>query len=142
MFDRTYSREYNTCMITALSSFSGISVSDIAKARAFYVDTLELPIVDDSMGLTLELPGGGRLFIYEKQSHQPADFTVLNFVVENISETVDHLSGHHGIVFERYDNLPSDQDKRGILRGKAAHQGPDIAWFTDPAGNVLSVIEI
>ncbi len=128
-------------MLTAVSSFSGISVSSIEEARVFYVDTLGLKLVDDSMGLQLELPGGGQLFIYEKPNHVPADFTVLNFVVENINETVDHLVNDHGIKFERYDNMPAPQDERGILRGKEAGQGPDIAWFTDPAGNVLSVIE-
>jgi catechol 2,3-dioxygenase-like lactoylglutathione lyase family enzyme len=128
-------------MITAVSSFSGISVSSIEEARAFYVDTLELNLNDDSMGLLLELPGGGQLFIYEKADHVPAEFTVLNFVVEDINGTIDHLSGHHGISFERYDNMPAEQDDRGVLRGKAAGQGPDIAWFKDPAGNVLSVLE-
>ena len=128
-------------MITALSSFSGISVSSIQKARAFYVDTLALPLKDDSMGLLLELPGSGELFIYEKPNHVPAEFTVLNFVVEDINATIDHLVGHHGIVFERYEHMPAGQDERGVLRGKAVGQGPDIAWFKDPAGNILSVIE-
>ena len=128
-------------MIKALSSFSGISVANLQEARVFYVDTLELPLKDDSMGLLLELPGGGQLFIYEKTDHVPAEFTVLNFVVEDINDTIDHLAGHHGIVFEQYDNLPAEQDERGVLRGKANGYGPDIAWFKDPAGNVLSVIE-
>ncbi|MES2630381.1 MAG: VOC family protein [Patescibacteria group bacterium] len=128
-------------MLAAVSSFSGISVTSIEDARKFYVDTLELPLKDDSMGLLLELPGGGQLFIYEKPDHVPAVFTVLNFVVEDINHTIDHLVNDHGIVFERYEGLPSEQDERGILRGKAAGQGPDIAWFTDPAGNILSVIE-
>lgn len=128
-------------MIKALSAFSGISVDSIEKAKEFYVDTLALTLTDDSMGLQLELPGGGKLFIYEKPGHKPAEFTVLNFVVENINETVDHLAGDHGIVFERYPEMGVPQDERGIMRGKAANQGPDIAWFKDPAGNILSVIE-
>lgn len=128
-------------MIKALSSFSGISVANLEEARAFYVETLELPLKDDSMGLLLELPGGGQLFVYEKTDHVPAEFTILNFVVEDINDTIDHLAGHHSIVFERYDNLPAEQDERGVLRGKANGYGPDIAWFKDPAGNVLSVIE-
>lgn len=128
-------------MLTALSTFSGISVDDITKAREFYVDTLELKLTDDSMGLNLELPGGAGLFVYEKADHQPATFTVQNFIVENINEAIDHLVTDHGIVFERYDNLPAAQDDRGVLRGKAAGMGPDIAWFKDPAGNVLSLIE-
>jgi catechol 2,3-dioxygenase-like lactoylglutathione lyase family enzyme len=128
-------------MITAKASFSGVSVDDIEKARAFYVETLELKLLDDSMGLTLELPGGAQLFIYEKPDHQPASYTFLNFVVENINGSIDHLSGHHGIQFERYDSLPAPQDERGVLRGKAAGMGPDIAWFKDPAGNVIGLIE-
>jgi predicted enzyme related to lactoylglutathione lyase len=129
-------------MITALSSFSGISVSNIEEARVFYVDTLELTLKDDTMGLLLELPGGGQLFIYDKPDHTPASFTVLNFVVEDINDTIDHLVQDHGIVFERYDDdMPAMQDERGVLRGKAAGQGPDIAWFKDPAGNILAVLE-
>jgi len=128
-------------MLTAISSFSGISVTSLQEARTFYVDTLELPLLDDTMGLTLGLPGGGKLFVYEKPNHTPADFTVLNFVVEDINSTIDHLVHHHGITFERYNNMPAQQDERGVLRGKAANQGPDIAWFKDPAGNVLSIIE-
>lgn len=128
-------------MINAVSSFSGISVLNLEEARKFYVDTLELPLKDDSMGLMLELPGAGELFIYEKPDHQPAGFTVLNFVVEDINDTIDHLVNDHGISFERYNNLPAEQDERGVLRGKAAGQGPDIAWFLDPSGNVLSVVE-
>ena len=127
-------------MLTALSAFSGLSVDDIKKAKEFYVDTLALKLNDDSMGLRLELPGGGQLFIYQKDNHIPATFTVLNFVVENVDATVDHLVDH-GINFERYDNMPASQDDRGILRGKVAQQGPDIAWFKDPAGNILAVLE-
>jgi len=127
-------------MLTALSAFSGLSVDDIKKAKEFYVDTLALKLNDDSMGLQLELPGGGQLFIYQKDNHVPATFTVLNFVVENIGATVDHLVDH-GINFERNDNMPASQDERGILRGKVAQQGPDIAWFKDPAGNILAVLE-
>lgn len=128
-------------MITALTTFSGFSVDDIKAAREFYVDTLALKLTDDSMGLQLELPGGGQLFIYEKPNHEPASFTVLNFVVEDIDKEVEHLSGHHGIKFERYPDMPGEQDEKGIMRGKAGNQGPDIAWFKDPAGNVLAVLE-
>ncbi len=128
-------------MLTSIRAFSGFSVNDLNKARDFYIDKLALKVVDDNMGLDLELPGGGRVFIYEKPDHQPAAFTILNFVVENISETVDHLGSEHGISFLRYDNMPGQQDEKGIMRGKAVNMGPDIAWFTDPAGNILSVIE-
>ena len=128
-------------MITAVSAFSGSSVDNIEEAKKFYVDTLQLKLTDESMGLQLELPGGGQHFIYEKADHVPAEYTVLSSVVENIDEQVEHLAGHHGIKFEVYDNMPAAQDEKGILRGKAANQGPDIAWFKDPAGNVLAVLE-
>lgn len=128
-------------MLTTLSSFSGLSVDNLAAAREFYVDKLSLKVLDESMGLRLELPGGGQLFVYEKPDHQPASYTVLNFVVDDIDETVLHLVGHHGVTIERYDNLPAAQDDKGILRGKTAEMGPDIAWFKDPAGNVIAVLE-
>jgi catechol 2,3-dioxygenase-like lactoylglutathione lyase family enzyme len=122
-------------------AFSGISVNDLAAAKTFYGDTLELTIdSDESMGLDVTLPGGGRLFIYSKDDHQPASYTALNLVVADISAAVDTLSGK-GIVFERYDDMPAGQDERGIARGKAANMGPDIAWFKDPAGNILAVLE-
>jgi len=127
-------------MNSFLSSFSGISVNDIKVAKEFYVDLLGLEVTDESMGLHLNLPGGGSLFVYEKSNHAPATFTVLNLVVENITAAIDELSAK-GVQFERYDELPAPQDERGVLRGKAAGQGPDIAWFEDPAGNILSLIE-
>jgi len=128
-------------MLTAISSFSGISVSSLEEARDFYVDTLELKLTDDSMGLSIDLPGGGHLFIYEKPNHVPAEFTVLNFVVEDIDVAIDHLVNAHGITFERYENMPAPQDERGVLRGKEFRQGPNIAWFKDPAGNILALVE-
>jgi len=127
-------------MTKFVGSFSGISVDNLGKAKEFYVELLGLSVIDESMGLQLSLPGGGELFIYEKQDHAPASYTSLNFIVEDITSTVDELAGK-GVVFEHYDFLPADQDERGILRGKAVEQGPDIAWFEDPAGNVLSIIE-
>lgn len=127
-------------MLTILNTYSGLSVDDLKKAKEFYVDILAFKVLDESMGLKLELPGGNNLFIYQKDDHTPATYTVLNFVVEDIDAAVDHLVSH-GIVFDRYDNMnmPTKQDEKGILRGKAANQGPDIAWFKDPAGNTLSV---
>jgi catechol 2,3-dioxygenase-like lactoylglutathione lyase family enzyme len=127
-------------MLKAQASFAGASVNDSAKAKEFYTQTLGLKLADDSMGLNFELPGGGGLFIYEKPDHQPAGYTYLNFVVENIDEAVDGLVAA-GVKFERYDNLPAPQDEKGIARGLAAKHGPDIAWFKDPAGNILSVIQ-
>ena len=128
-------------MIEAVDSFSGFSVNDLAVARTFYVDTLGLKLLDDSMGLRLELPGGSELFVYEKDDHQPASFTVLNFVVTDIGVAVQDLQAK-GVIFERYDlggNMK--QDEHGILRGRAVNMGPDIGWFTDPAGNVLAVLQ-
>ena len=127
-------------MFKAASSFNGFSVNDLAKAKEFYVNTLQMKINNEKMGLELVQPGGGNVFIYEKADHTPASFTILNFVVEDIDAAVDELVSA-GVVFERYDNMPAPQDTKGILRGKAANQGPDIAWFKDPAGNILSVLE-
>jgi len=122
------------------TAFSGFSVDDIDKAKRFYTETIGLPVKSEDMGLELELPGGHALFIYEKSDHQPATFTVLNFVVEDVDAAVEELVGH-GVVFERYDGMPAKQDEKGILRGLSVDQGPDIAWFKDPAGNILSVLQ-
>ena len=122
------------------TAFSGISVDDIRKAKQFYTEVIGLPVIDESMGLDLELPGGHTLYLYEKGNHQPATFTVLNFVVEDIDTAVDELVGR-GVTFERYEGMPAPQDEKGILRGLSVNQGPDIAWFKDPAGNILSVLQ-
>jgi|SRR5437588_1409476 len=125
-------------MFQAKAAFSGFSVDDQAKAKEFYVETLGLKLVDEDMGLNLVLPGGGKVFVYPKDNHQPATFTILNFVVDNIDEAVDALTDK-GIKFEHYEDM--HQDEKGIARGSAAGMGPDIAWFKDPAGNILSVLE-
>jgi predicted enzyme related to lactoylglutathione lyase len=123
------------------TTFSGFSTDDLAKAKEFYVNTLGLKIADEKMGLTLSLPGGAQLFIYEKEDHQPATFTVLNFVVDDIDKEVEELKGK-GIKFEEMDfGGGAKTDEKSIMRGKAANQGPDIAWFKDPAGNFLAVLE-
>jgi len=127
-------------MIGIKAAFSGLSVNDIDKAKEFYTQTLGLTLQDDAMGLHLKLPNGGTLFIYAKEDHTPAAFTVLNFVVDNIDTAVDELT-EQGVHFERYDNMPMPQDKKGIARGRMVNQGPDIAWFKDPAGNILSVLQ-
>ncbi len=128
-------------MSKIVNTFSGFSVDDIAAAKQFYVETLGLGQKDSAMGLELSLPGGGRVFIYQKDDHQPATFTVLNFVVENIDEAVEELK-NKDVNFEKYDlGNGAEQDEKGILRGVAAGMGPDIAWFKDPAGNVLSVLQ-
>ncbi len=127
-------------MFKANAAFSGISVDNLEKAKKFYTQTLGLKLDDEIMGLQFSLPAGGKLFIYPKEHHTPATYTVLNFVVENIDEAVDDLT-KQGVTFEMYKGFPFKQDKNGIARGKSVSQGPDIAWFKDPAGNILSVLE-
>jgi catechol 2,3-dioxygenase-like lactoylglutathione lyase family enzyme len=123
-------------MLTYDDTFSGFSVDDQAAALAFYRDKLGVEVVDEGMGLQLRLPGGP-VFVYAKDDHVPATFTVLNFRVADIDAAADQLAAD-GIELERYPGMP--QDEKGIMRGKAANMGPDIAWFTDPAGNVLSLL--
>src|SRR2546430_17542642 len=126
-------------MFKAKSAFSGFSVDDLAKAKAFYGETLGLTVNPDGVGARLELPAGGSVFVYPKGDHKPATFTILNFVVDDIDAAVDELAGR-GVRFEHYEDGPR-ADGKGILRGKSQNLGPDIAWFKDPAGNILSVIE-
>ena len=126
-------------MLEYIRTFSGFSVDDLEVARAFYEGFLGGEVSKDQMGLQLHLKEQ-TVFIYEKPNHEPATFTVLNFVVKDINSTIDSLV-EKGVTFERYDNLPGKQDERGVLRGLAAGMGPDIAWFKDPAGNVLSVLQ-
>ena len=117
-------------------AFSGFSVDDLAKAKAFYGKTLGLHIADGPMGnLELKLPGGGHIFIYPKPNHEPATFTILNFPVPDVEKAVDKLAAA-GVKLEHYGM--DGQDAKGIMRDP---QGPAIAWFKDPAGNILSVIE-
>lgn len=127
-------------MFKARAIFSGLSVDDLEKAKQFYTQVLGLVMDDETIGLQLKLPNGGSLFIYPKEDHEPANFTILNFVVADIDEAVDDLA-KLGVTFERYDNMPGKQDEKGILRGRSVNQGPDIAWFKDPAGNILSVLQ-
>ncbi len=118
-------------------AFSGFSVNDTEKAKEFYGNVLGLDIAEskDMKGiLHLHLAGGNTVLIYTKPNHIPATFTILNFPVKNIEAAVDALAGQ-GIMFERYEGM--NIDEKGIFRGG----GPLIAWFKDPAGNVLSVIE-
>lgn len=124
-------------MLTTTGAFSGFSVSDQAAALAFYRDTLGVDVVDTGMGLELHLGGTTNVFVYPKDDHVPATFTVLNFEVSDIDIAVDELVAA-GVEILRYEG--AHQDEKGIARGKAANMGPDIAWFTDPAGNVLSVL--
>jgi catechol 2,3-dioxygenase-like lactoylglutathione lyase family enzyme len=124
-------------MLADSAAFSGFAVPDIETARRFYADTLGLRVeVNPEMGglLTLHLGGGTDVMVYPKPDHTPATYTVLNFRVPDVDKAVDGLAAK-GVQFERYDGF--DQDEKGIARG----DGPNIAWFTDPAGNILSVLE-
>ena len=124
-------------MLTSTGGFSGFSVDDEAKALAFYRDTLGLKVADTSMGLQLDVTGGAPVFVYPKSDHVPATYTVLNFEVADIDVAVDELVAS-GVTIQTYPG--TYQDEKGITRGKAADRGPDIAWFLDPAGNILSVL--
>lgn len=125
-------------MFRTTQAFNGFSVDDMDAARTFYTDTLGLDVRDNEMGmLEITLGTGGVILIYPKDNHEPATYTMLNFPVDDIDEAVDALIAK-GVTFERYEGMK--QDEKGVSRGKAANQGPDIAWFTDPAGNILSVL--
>ena len=127
-------------MFRDVKPFSGYSVNDLEEAKTFYGEMLGIDVNDNGMGLELRFSNGHNVFIYEKEDHVPATFTVLNFPVDDIEVAVDSLV-EAGVIMQRYDSMPGDQDGRGIMRGKAAGMGPDIAWFEDPAGNVLAVLE-
>lgn len=122
-------------MFEKTKAFSGFSVDDIPAARRFYADTLGLDVSEANGMLTLHIAGTNGVLVYPKgDAHTPASFTILNFPVDDIDAAVDELAGR-GVVFERYDGMESDA--KGIYRT----EGPPIAWFTDPAGNVLSVLQ-
>ena len=128
-------------MFKAKAAFSGFSVDDIKKAKKFYTDILGLKVEEmKGMGLDLYLPTGGKVFVYSKDNHKPATFTILNLVVTDIDEAWEKLT-KLGVKFEHYHMKDMPQDEKGILRGKAAKMGPNIAWFKDPADNILSIIE-
>jgi len=122
-------------MFTDTKAFSSFAVPDIDAARSFYSDTLGLGVGDGPMGvLALELAGDQTIMVYPKPDFAPATYTILNFPVEDVGAAVDELSSR-GVEFERYEGI--DQDERGIARG----DGPEIAWFKDPAGNILAVLK-
>jgi len=120
--------------------FSSFSVDDIAAASGFYGGTLGLAVTEvPEMGLlTLSVGGGRGVMLYAKDDHAPSSYTVLNFPVDDIDAVVDELTGR-GVRFERYEGFA--QDEKGIARPASPEQGPPIAWFTDPAGNILAVLE-
>ena len=123
-------------MLSESVAFSGFSVDDIDRAREFYRGTLGLVVLEENGMLWLELTGGHRVLVYPKRDHVPATYTVLNFPVDDVEAAVADLTAR-GVQFERYEGTPVETDEMGVFRGG----GPLIAWFTDPAGNVLSVIE-
>jgi catechol 2,3-dioxygenase-like lactoylglutathione lyase family enzyme len=119
-------------------AFSGYSTNDLEATKRFYSDVLGIEVEEENGLLTLQLDGGARpTLIYPKDDHVPATYTVLNFPVDDVEATVDALVAK-GVTFERYEGSP--QDEKGIMPGKKLGMGPDIAWFTDPGGNVLSVL--
>jgi catechol 2,3-dioxygenase-like lactoylglutathione lyase family enzyme len=124
-------------MFTPKHALSGFSVDDIAAARRFYGETLGLTVNDGGMStLQLTLPAGPQVLVYPKENHEPASFTILNFIVDDIDQAVDQLN-QLGVQTDIYDDPNMPTDHKGIMRGN----GPAIAWFKDPAGNVLSVLQ-
>lgn len=124
-------------MFSPTRAFSGFSVSDITAAKKFYGETLGLEVVENEMGiLELHLGSGATVIVYGKPNHVPATFTILNFDVDDVEDAVDDLNSR-GVNTKIYDDSEFPTDAKGIARGR----GPDIAWFKDPAGNVLSVLK-
>ena len=122
-------------MLKVDEAFNGFSVNDLAVAKEFYGKTLGVPLEEIAAGLRLKI-GNGNL-VYPKSDHVPATYTVLNFPVDNIDQAIDELT-EKGIKFEHY---PGMTDHKGVARGLAHDRGPDIAWFKDPAGNILSILQ-
>ena len=128
-------------MLKDTYTFNSFTTNDLETSRKFYAETLGLHVVENEMGI-LEIQAGGsnRFIIYPKGGdHQPANFTVLNFQVKGIEKVVDHLT-NKGIIFEQYPE-PMKTDEKGICRTSDTNTGPNIAWFKDPAGNILSIME-
>lgn len=123
-------------MLENSKAFSGFAAGDLGKVKEFYAKTLGLKVTEEHGVLTLHLAGGNNVLIYPKPNHVQATFTVLNFPVGDVDQAVDGLT-KRGVRFEKYDGPEIKTDEKGIMRGK----GPTIAWFTDPAGNILSVLE-
>jgi catechol 2,3-dioxygenase-like lactoylglutathione lyase family enzyme len=122
-------------MLRDTPAFSGFSTNDIDAAKLFYGETLGVELSDDGGMLNLRLGGGQRVLIYPKDNHEPATFTVLNFEVPDVDAAVDQLSAK-GVSFERYEGM--GQDEKGIAR----QYPPPIAWFKDPAGNILAILQV
>lgn len=125
-------------MFGTTKAYSGFSVDDIPRARKFYEETLGLNVSEESGMLWLHIAVERDILVYPKPNHTPASFTILNFPVDDIDQAVDELT-KRGVRFERYEGF--EQDEKGIARPADAGMGPPIAWFTDPAGNILSVLQ-
>jgi len=123
-------------MFENTKAFSGFAVDDVPRAKQFYGETLGLKVSEENGLLTLQIAGDRPTLVYPKPDHTPASFTILNFPVDDIEKAVDDLAAR-GVEFERYPESETETDEKGIFRGG----GPLIAWFKDPAGNILSVIQ-
>ena len=133
---REVPKEAAPIMLEKSKAFSGFAAPDIAKVKEFYSKTLGLKVTEEHGLLTLHLAGGNNVLNYPKPNHVPATFTVLNFPVDDVDLAVEELS-KRGVRFEKYNGREIKTDEKGIMRGN----GPTIAWFKDPAGNILSVLE-
>lgn len=122
-------------MLNPNDAFSGFAVDDIEKARQFYGETLGMEVAEEHGFLRLSIGGDKSVFVYQKDDHWPANYTILNFPVEDVDQAVDELT-RAGVQFEHYDKPGFRTDERGIARG----MGPAIAWFRDPSGNILAIL--
>ncbi len=124
-------------MLAKSKAFSGFSVNDIPAAKAFYEETLGLEVSEENGMLSLHIADSREIFVYPKPNHEPATFTILNFPVDDIDKAIGELT-KRGVTFERYEGC--EQDEKGVARPEKPQDGPPIAWFKDPAGNILSVL--
>lgn len=125
-------------MLNISSTFSGFSVAHLDKAKDFYKNILGFEVEDQFGGMYIRTPGGTDTFVYQKDNHAPATYTMLNLVVDDINQAYQDLK-QKGVEFEIYPD--SHQDENGITWGKKVNMGPNIAWFKDPSGNIISIIE-
>lgn len=125
-------------MFKPVQSYNGFSINDLAAAKQFYADVLGLQVTEEGPGIRIQHIGGGFALAYAKDNHQPASYTVMNLEVADIDEAVSSLS-KAGVQFERYEGM--SQDELGVMRGLSSGEGPNIAWFKDPSGNILSVLQ-
>jgi len=136
MLQRVIGKEESEPMFKDTKAFSGFSVNDLQQAKEFYSQTLGLDVSESNGLLQLHIAGGTTILMYPKENHTPATFTILNFPVANVEQAVDELA-RRGVHFESYHDGDLVTDDKGIFHGG----GPEIAWFKDPAGNILSVLE-